>query len=126
MISPSPRAIVCRVGDRLEVVCNITETILSWNVMFVGTNDRIERTVTSTQLVQEVVTINSSVFLFSRTSERGIRLPLMSTLVIGSVSSSLNGSNITCMESSSTLASMTTTVYIIGDNDGGLMIHELC
>ena len=53
-------------------------------------------------------------FLFLRTSELGT-LPLISTLQIISVTSSLimNGSNIACMESLSVALVMSTTVYII-------------
>ena len=118
IISPSPRAAVCRVGDHLEVVCNATESIVDWNVAFMGTSDRIDSTVTSTQQVQDVRTSHSTVFIFLRTSELGT-LPLISTLEISSVTSSLNGSTISCMESSSVAMEMTTTVYIIGDSDGG-------
>ena len=112
MISPSPRATVCRVGDHLEVTCSVDNSVLSWEFVLGGTNDRIERSVTSTQQIQEVVNMHSTVFLFSRMSELGA-LPLESTLEIKSVGQSLNGSTITCLESPSTMA--TTTVYI---NDG--------
>ena len=37
MISPSPRAAVCHVGDHQEVVCTATESIVDWNVAFMGT-----------------------------------------------------------------------------------------
>ena len=116
MISPSPRATVCCVGDQLEVVCNATESVVDWNIAFVGTNDRIDSTVTSTTRVQDVRTSHSTVFIFSRTSELNT-LPLTSTLEIGSVTTSLNGSTISCMDSSS--VAMTTTIYIIGESDGG-------
>ena len=111
-ISPSPRAAVCRVGDHLEVTCSVNNSILSWEFVIRGISDRIERSVTSTQQIQEIVNMHSTVFLFSRTSELGA-LPLESTLEISSVSQSLNGSTITCLESPSTM--VTTTVYI---NDG--------
>ena len=61
----APKAAVCHAGDYLEVVCNATNTIVNWDVAFVGTNDRIERSVTSTQQVQEIVTSHSTVFIFS-------------------------------------------------------------
>ena len=117
-ISPFPRASACRVGDHPEVMCSSTnETILDWEFAFTGTNDRIVRTVTSTQQVQEIVPSYSTVFIFSRASELGT-LPLVSTLEIGSVGLPLNGSTITCMGSPSAVA--TTTVHIVGENDGRL------
>ena len=114
---------VCHVGDQLEVICSITnETILDWEFAFIGTNDRIVRTVTSTLQVQEIVPSHSTVFIFSRTSELG-KLPLVSILEISSVTPPLNGSTITCMGSSSALA--TATVHIVGENDGKLAIDYL-
>ena len=114
MISPSPRAVVCRVGDHLEMTCSVNNSILSWKFVLGGTNDRLERSVTSTQQIKEIVNMHSTVFLFSRTSEFG-SLPLESTLEITSVGQSLNGSTITCLESPSTMA--TTTIHIVGEND---------
>ena len=118
-ISPFPRATVCRVGDQLEVTCRgtVNESVLDWEFVSTEANDRIDSTVSSTQQVQELVPSHSTVFIFSRASERGT-LPLVSTLVIGSVGLPLNGSTITCMGSPSAVA--TTTVHIVGENDGEL------
>ena len=119
MMSPSPSAAVCRVGDQLVVMCSTNDSVLDWEFVFAGTNDRIDSTVTSTQQVQDVHTSHSTVFLFSRTSECGA-LPLVSTLEIGSVGQNLNGSTISCMESSSVIVHVAmTTIYIIGESDGG-------
>ena len=118
MISPSPRAAVCRVGDSLAVMCNTNESVVDWNIAVAGTNDRIDSIVTSTTQVQDIHASDSNVFIFSRTSERGT-LPLISTLDISSVTSSLNGSTISCMDSSSVAMEVTATVYIISDSDGG-------
>ena len=117
MVSPFPRAAVCHVVVKLEVMCSTNGSVLDWGVVFAGTNDRIDSTVTSTLLVQDVHTYmsNSIVFKFSRTSERGT-LPLMSTLGISSVGLPLNASTITCTDSVS--ANATTAVYIVGENDG--------
>ena len=107
---------MCRVGDHLEVTCSSTNaSVLDWEFVSTEANDHIDSTVTSTQQVQEIVSSHSTVFIFSRTSELGI-LPLVSTLEIGFVGLPLNGSNITCMGSSSSVA--TTTVHIVGENDG--------
>ena len=121
-ISPSSRATVCRIGDQLEVMCSTNDSFLDWEFVFAGTNDRIDSTVTSTQGVQDVHTSHSTVFIFSRTSEQGT-LPLVSTLEISSVGQNLNGSTITCMESTSNVMApmATTTVHIVGKNDGRLM-----
>ena len=120
-ISPFPNAAVCRVGDRLEVMCSTNESALEWEVVSVaGTNDHnIESTVTSTQQVQDVHTSNSTVLIFSRTSEHGI-LPLVSTLEITFVGQTMNGSTVTCMESTGRAMApiATTTVHIVGENDG--------
>ena len=123
MISPSPRAAVCRVGDHLEVMCNATGSIVDWNIAFEGINDRVDSTVTSNTQVQDILPLHSTVFIFSRTSERGM-LPLISILEITSVTNSLNGSTISCMDSSS--AAVETTVYIIGDSDGGYKKSDIC
>ena len=117
MISPFPRAVICHIGGHLEVTCSTNESsFLNWNLAFIGTNDRVERSVTSNQQVQEIVNAHSTVFIFSRTSELGT-LPLESTLEIFSVGKTLNGSTITCMESNSAMTQMAiTTVHIVGDD----------
>lgn len=117
MASPSPRAAVCHAGDRLEVTCTTNASILVWNVHFIGSNEHMQEIITSTIQVQVIERINSSVFIYSRISELQA-LPLTSELLIISVSSSLNGSNITCMELDNSASTMATTLYIIGD-DGG-------
>ena len=127
MISPFPKAAVCNVGNRLEVFCNSTESSLRWRITFIGTNDHVERTMTSNTIFQEIVVVDTTVFNFSRTSERG-NLPLLSTLVIRSVSQTLNSSTITCMESSTTLpvAPMaTTTIHIMRENDGRFLANNI-
>ena len=117
-MSPFPRATVCHIGDQLEVTCRgtVNESVLDWEFVFTGTNDRIIRTVTSTQQIQDIVPSHSTVFMFSRTSEVGT-LPLMSTFEIAAVRLPLNGSTIICMTDSPS-AVATTTVHIVGENDG--------
>ena len=121
-ISPSPRADLCRVGDYLDVKCSINETILRWELVQIGRDAFVQRDITSTQKSQEIVTVDSTVLVFSRISELGAQ-PLESTLEISSVGQSLNGSTITCMESSTRdMAPMaTTTIHIVGENDGRLL-----
>ena len=111
-ISPSPRAAVCRVGDRLEVTCNTTQSALTWNLTVIGATNSITRTLSTTTLSQNVVMINSATLIFSRVSELRAS-PLISMLVVPALSLDLNLTRITCMERSTMAASMaTTSVYI--------------
>ena len=117
-VSPFPRGTVCHIGDQLVVTCRgtVNESVLDWEILStLEENIRIVRSITSTQQVQEIFPSHSTVFIFSRMSELGT-LPLVSTLEISVVTLPLNGSTITCMGSPSAVA--TTTVHIIGENDG--------
>ena len=120
-VSPSPKAAVCQAGDRLEVKCNSTESAIQWSLTLMGMNDLVEISISSTTIAIPRATINSSRITVLRTSERGT-VPLISTLVISSVSESesLNGTlNITCMELGiSDSMAATTTVYIAGSIQG--------
>ena len=118
-IAPFPNAAVCRVGDQLVVTCSTNSNALDWEFVFAETNDCIDSTVTSTQQIQEIVPSHSTVFIFSRTSKLGT-IPLVSTLDISSVGQTLNGSNITCTDSTSN-AMATIMVHIIGENDSRLL-----
>ena len=71
IISPSPRAAVCCVGDRLEVICTATGSGLMWNLTVVGATHSITRTLSTIIRHQEVVMINSVTIIFSRDSELG-------------------------------------------------------
>ena len=115
MISPSPRAAVCHVGDRLEITCNATGTIVTWNLAVIGATNSISRTLSTTTVNQATLSINSTTLIFSRISDLGA-LPLISTLVITALSQSLNGTMITCMELG-TASMATTSVYIYGDSN---------
>ena len=97
----------------------VNESVLDWEIVSTEGDTRIvSGTVTSTQQTQEVVPSHSTVFILSRTSKLGT-LPLISTLEISVVLLPLNGSTISCMtESPSAVA--TTTVHIVGENDGEL------
>ena len=119
-ISPYPRAAVCRVGDRLEITCNTTQRALTWNLTVIGATNSITRTLSTTTLNQEIVMTNSASLIFSRVSELRAS-PLISMLLVPSVSQGLNGTRITCMEGTDTTYTATTTVYIYG---GSLRIHS--
>ena len=125
VISPSPRAEVCHVGDRLKVTCTITNStvsLLKWSVEFFsesGTNIRLSSTVSSSKVTADIQVMDSTVFTFSRSS--GLRvLPLVSTLHINPVQGGLNGTTISCGEGrgDDPATSANTTVYITGNNPG--------
>ena len=121
-ISPSPRATVCYVGDRLQLTCNSTGSILKWQLTFFLENESTAQLlpvplVSSTSLNEIIRVVNTSTLTFSRVSERGLDIPLVSRLVIDSVSKSLNGTNIICMEGNSA-AMASTTLYIVCDVNG--------
>lgn len=112
-LSPSPRAAVCRVGDRLVVTCNTTQSALTWNLAVVGAST-ITRSLSTTTISEDIVSTDSGIFIFSRVSELRAS-PLVSMLEFPTVSLGLNGTRITCMElGTDTPSTGTTTVYIHG------------
>ena len=71
--------------------------------------------ISSTTIAVQRANINNSMVAVSRISERGA-VPLISTLVINSISDVLNDTlNITCMEFGANFVA-TTVVYIIGNS----------
>ena len=128
MISSSPRADVCHVGDTLEVTCNLTnssESVLQWSLNFateIGMTPRLSSTISSTNQNARTEILDSMIFTFSRSSELNA-LPLTSTLVVRLVQNSLNGTRISCTEGLGgvTETSANTTVCIVGNNLGELM-----
>ena len=100
-ISPSPRADVCRVGERLQVTCNTTKTTIEWELAEVvghaNTIKRILSTNSTTNSDYFFISLNSTTLTFSRISEFGAS-PLISMLVILSISQNLNGTRVKCME----------------------------
>ena len=127
-ISPSPRVRVCYVGDKIEVICNSTDSILKWRVTFFLENGSTAQLlpvplISSTGLNVMIRVVGTSTLTFSRISERGLAVPLTSKLVIDTVSSSLNGTNISCMEGNLQATSTTTLVHIAGDLNGELLPH---
>ena len=99
-ISPSPKADVCRVGERLQVTCGTPETtFLEWELAVVGVTNSISRLLSSTTNYSDhfMVPLNSTTLTFSRVSDFGVS-PLMTMLVIPSVIQNLNETRITCKE----------------------------
>ena len=87
-ISPSPMATVCNVGDRLEVNCTATGSVLTWTLMYSSGNGMAEQhseIITSSLMTQPTIRHNSSVITFMRRSESRMT-PLVSSVEIGSVS----------------------------------------
>ena len=112
-LSPTSVAIVCNVRDPLELTCNSTGSFIRW-LMIVGNGEGIlqeySRTIISQEGSQQVsmIELNSTTFTFMRTSSQGL-LPLVSTLVIDSVSRYLNGTEVNCLD----LVTTTTASTII-------------
>ena len=113
-ISPSPMATVCNVGDRLEVNCTVTGSVLTWTLMYSSGNGMAEQhseIITSSLMIQPTIRHNSSVITFTRRSESRMT-PLVSSVEIGSVSVALNGTRVTYMEFGAT-SEVTTVIYIV-------------
>ena len=112
-LSPPGIAGVCS-GDQLELMCTTTGSFLRWRFrVTLGLND----TNTITRTIQAAVpagdamsqfVVNSTMFIFSRTSADNS--PVMSKIVIGPVSSSLNGTVINCIDSDTSSSTATTIV----------------
>ena len=122
-ISPSGVASVCS-GDELELTCTTTEDLLQWRFSVIRGNEttaiEITRTVRSTGRNLSHLLVNSIMFNFSRTTSYD-SVPVVSTLLIGPVSNSLNGTVIDCVTSE---VSSTTIIIRKRDSVQG-MFHEL-
>ena len=129
VISPSPRAELCHIGDRLEVMCKITSSTVSfskWSLEYIsesGTTIHLISTITSTMMFDDTQVMDSTEFTFSRSSGLG-ELPLVSSLYISPVRGSLNGTIISCGEGrgDDPANSANTTVFIVGNNVGALIV----
>ena len=107
---------MCRVGDTLNLTCTASVDFIRWSIRLVNEFGRLEEiTVTSNsedesqQMTQR--TVNSTTFTFMRSSAQRDS-PLISTLSISSVSVSLNGTVVHCMEIGGSMSD-STTIYII-------------
>ena len=109
-------------------MCTTTGEFLQW--MFsvtLGVND----THTITRTIQAAVpagdamsqfTVNSTMFNFSRTSAEG-SLPMILKVVIGPVSSSLNGTVMNCIDLDT--SSSTATTIIVGEREPLQGMHTI-
>ena len=102
ILSPLNLARVC-IGESLEFTCSITGTFLEWSFPLVGETQRpFTRGITAdgaakAQIYQLVD--NFTTYKFKRTSDD--HRPVSSRLLISAVSSSHNGTAITCSDVSS-------------------------
>ena len=122
-LSPSGVAPVCS-GDQLELTCTTTEELLQWRFSVIRGNEtsatEFSRTVHSTGGYLSHLEVNSIMFNFSRTTSYD-SVPVVSTLLIGPVSNSLNGTVINCVSSEVS----STTIIIRKRYSLQGMIHEL-
>ena len=120
-ISPSGVALVCQEGDQLELTCNTSNTLHRWRFTAIPesgpavTYMRTVSSIGSTGVDSEPITINSTIMVtFSRLSIQN-ELPLISRMVINSVSEGLNGVRVECVAAPE---AATTTIHIIGGTHG--------
>ena len=119
--SPSMVALVCEAGDQLELTCNSSSPLHTWQFTVISesgeamTYKTLIQSAGPTGLLssQEQLTINSTImFTFSRLStERDTSL--ITRVIIDSVSEGLNGVEIQCIDAGMINAA-TTTIHIIG------------
>ena len=104
-IFPSGVALVCS-GDQLELICNITGRLLDWRFFLIdnktGAAREYARKGISADGPREAQTsnqtrFNSTVIIFSRISSQDSPI-LTSRVLTSAVSSSLNGTVVTCMD----------------------------
>ena len=112
-LSPPGVAPVCN-GGQLELTCTTAGRFLRWRFTVIRGNETITiiRTIQAAVPAGDAIshlTLNSTMFNFSRTSSEG-SLPLTSKLVIGPVSSNLNGTVMNCIDLVSSNLSSTTIV----------------
>ena len=112
-LSPTPVAPVCRVGDPLELTCNLSGIFLEWSFT-VGNEQGVPRNYRETIHFQDfsepMLLVNSTTFTFMKTYNQGM-LPLISTLVIDSVNRYLNGTEVHCLDKE-TYATASTTIHL--------------
>ena len=117
-ISPSSVVPVCQAGDQLHLTCTSSGTFHRWEfTVFPESMTYPSTPVTSagTSGVSQTLTISSSTITFSRLSAQDSS-PLISRVVVGPVSSGLNGTVVNCFEGISWTESVATTVIRIIDS----------
>jgi hypothetical protein len=120
-LSPKSVAPVCHVGDPLLVTCTASVEFIKWSILQVNDQGTLEEATTSVQINSrddnQVVqrAMNSSTFLFTRTSPQ-LASPLVSILLVDSVSVDLNGTVVNCSDVANPMTSTSTTIYISAAN----------
>ena len=117
-LSPMMVAPVCRVGDPLQLMCTASVEFIRWSIVVVNEHGMEEeitviRNALDLSLPSKERIINSTTFTFIRTSAADAS-PLISTLSIDSISISLNGTVVNCMDANNPMTLASTTIQIIG------------
>ena len=115
-LSPMSEALVCHVGDPLQLTCTASVQFIRWGIVVI--NDQgMEEEITvsrnsrdSSPPPRERI-INSTKFTITRVSGVG-DLPLISTLDINSTSISLNGTVVHCRDADNPVISVSSTIHI--------------
>ena len=111
---------VCQAGDQLELTCNTSVALQTWQLTVISESREAMTFMRSIQSIgpsglveSQPLTINSTImFIFSRLSTPD-NLPLITRLIISNVSEGLNGVEISCT-GAGTSDSATTAIRIIG------------
>ena len=116
-LSPMSVAPVCRVGDPLQVTCTAYVVNIQWRFTVAnekGVDEELTPFSTAGALSNRSVIfqVNSTTFTLIRNSSRN-DLPLIVTLSIDSVSTSLNGTVVSCIDPGNSTVSASTTIQII-------------
>ena len=118
---------MCRVGDPLQLTCTASIEFMRWSIVVVNEHgmeeeiDAIRNSLDSSPPPIDKI-INSTTFTFTRTSAEDV-LPLISTLSIDSISISLNGTVVNCMDTNNPMTSNSTTIQIIDTSNSKFAIH---
>ena len=117
-LSPMSVAIVCHVGDPLQLMCTGSVQFVRWRIFQVNEQGILEEATDSVligssdanQMKQKVV--HSVIFTFMRISTQRA-IPLISTLSIDSVNTALNRTVVRCTDVANPTSSATTTIKIM-------------
>ena len=124
ILSPSGSLVFCS-GDRLELICKVTNpesTLLDWTItptLIMGSS--LHRTVdvmAPSHLASSQRMINSTNFTFLRISAQD-ELSLVSRLLISHITTGLNGTVVNCTDSVVTMETASAVILVLSRlNDG--------
>lgn len=122
LISPSEEAVVCE-GEQLELMCTTNATFLRWISLLQTEQERTIQTYSRYISYADESEQASSFFVTNYTSFNVLRvshqrrLPLVSRLIINTVTIGLNGTKVNCTEAyTPSIMMASTTINIIGEN----------